>query len=84
METLWAVCRLIGMVIWLLLWVLALPFIIAWWAIRLAIARATFRTQLLRHGMPREHASRMSRQYTISFRDCIRLMRFGKQKSRSV
>ena len=81
MKALWAVCRLIGLVIWLLLWVLALPFIIAWLAIKLAIARAVFRAQLSRYGMPREHAVRMSRRYTISFSDCIRLIKGQRLQS---
>ena len=78
MKALNKVIRILLLAIRLILWILVSPLIIAICAIKMSINRLKFKSALIKSGMSKQWAIRLSRRYNMNFRDLIKMMKKSK------
>ena len=79
MKTVLAVCRMILLFFRFILWLVLIPFIILVTCIRMVISRLIFKAQLVKSGINKEWAKKLSKRYTLKFEDIRYMIRFSNR-----
>jgi|GEM_PF-6078517 len=64
-----------------LIWLILLPFLLCYWAVKVWWIRAKFKSQLLQAGIRRDVADRLARRYNVSLWDILRLARTSADRA---
>lgn len=80
MQTVIAVCRAIILCIRLIVWALLLPLIIIIAVGKMILSRFSFRSQLIKSGISKEWADKLSKRYMIRFKDISDMIKLSRNK----
>lgn len=70
--------RGLGEEIRLIIWIIALPFFIAYYIIKKMISQRIFKSKLKRSGIPNHWANKLTHQYSPSLREILELTKAKK------